>query len=257
MFTFGILQVVSMCNLYNPYQYIYVQRFYLAGLGRGDPLPEGGNVYEGPGVGSGGDMHEEGQEAMDMEPPDVVVADYIQNTFGVEPRALDPVTAAKDHEGMTNLQREAGTPIYKGSNVNRLAIVMELLKVQARNPTMTNQCVDDVLRLINNFIIDPKLDNKMPKTRYEARKVVSDMGLDYVSIHACPCDGMLYYGPYAQLAECPLEGCGLSRYRVGMLSKKVPRKVCVLPYLNLRKVFSTPCGHVTLLTVEISNMNVD
>jgi hypothetical protein len=41
MFTFGILQVVSMCNLYNPYQYIYVQRFYLAGLGRGTPYQKG------------------------------------------------------------------------------------------------------------------------------------------------------------------------------------------------------------------------
>jgi hypothetical protein len=141
--------------------------------------------------------------------PDVVVADYIQNTFGVQPRPLDPVTIAKDHEGMTNLQREAAIPIYRGSIVNRLAIVMELLKVQARNPTMTNQCVDDVLRMINTFIIDPKLDNKMPKTRYEARKIVSDMGLDYVSIHACPCDGMLYYGPNAELTEYRIEGCGL------------------------------------------------
>jgi hypothetical protein len=72
------------------------------------------------------------------EPPDVIVADYIQNTFGIEPRALDPSTAAEDHEGMTNDEREAGTPIYTGSSINRLAFVMELLKVQARNPTMTN-----------------------------------------------------------------------------------------------------------------------
>ena len=183
---------------------------------------------------------DEGQTAlgedMEMEPPDVVVADYIQNTFGVQPWPLDPVITAKDHEGMTNLQREVAIPIYRGSIVNLLAIVMELLKVQARNPTMTNQCVDDVLCMINTFIIDPKLDNKMPKTRYEARKIVSDMGLDYVSIHACPCNGMLYYGPNAELIECPIEGCGLSRYKDGMLSKKVPQKVCVLEHDHPCKV---------------------
>ena len=159
------------------------------------------------------------------EPPDVIIADYIQNTFGIQPRALDPGTVAKDHEGMTNVEREAGTPIYTGSSTNRLAFVMELLKVQARNPTMTNQCVDDVLRLIQNFIIDPKLENNMPKSRYEAKKIVSDMGLDYVTIHACPCDGMLYYGSYANLTHCPLEGCGLSRYKEGSISKEVPWKV--------------------------------
>jgi hypothetical protein len=179
----------------------------LAGLGRAEPSREAGNTS------GGSPVLDEGQtalgEGMEMEPPDVVVADYIQNIFGVQPRPLDPVTATKDHEGMTNLQREAAIPIYRGSIVNRLAIVMELLKVQARNPTMTNQCVDDVLRMINTFIIDPKLDNKMPKTRYEARKIVSDMGLDYVSIHACPCDGMLYYGPNAELTEYRIEGCGL------------------------------------------------
>ena len=167
------------------------------------------------------------------EPPDVVIADYIQNTFGIVPRALDPDTAAEDHEGMTNVEREAGTPIYTGSSTNRLAFVMELLKVQARNPTMTNQCVDDVLQLIQNFIIDPKLENNMPKPRYEARKIVSDMGLDNVTIHACPCDGMLYYGSYANLTQCPLEGCGLSRYKEGSISKKVPCKVSGLIFLKL------------------------
>jgi hypothetical protein len=85
--------------------------------------------------------------------------------------------------------------------------------------------VDDVLQLIHNFIIDPKLESNMPRSRYEARKIVSDMGLDYVSIHACPCDGILYYGNYANLTYCPLEDCGLSRYKEGSISKKVPRKV--------------------------------
>jgi hypothetical protein len=162
------------------------------------------------------------------EHPDVVMVDYIQNTFGLQPLPLDPSRAAKNNDGMNFLQKEAETPIYEGSNVNRLARVMELLKIQARNATMTNQCVDDVLSFINNFIIDPKLGNRMPRTRYEVRKIVSDGGLDYVSIHACPCDGMLYYGAYDKLTKCPIEGCSLPRYKDGMLTTKVPRKVCVL-----------------------------
>jgi hypothetical protein len=76
-------------------------------LERGVPLGEGRNIYDRSPIQPGRDTFDEGQtsigEDTEMEPPDVVVADYIQNTFGVTPQPLHPDTVAKDHEGITNL----------------------------------------------------------------------------------------------------------------------------------------------------------
>jgi hypothetical protein len=67
--------------------------------------------------------------------------------------------------------------------------------------------------------------NNMPKSRTEARKVIREVGFNYVIIHACLCDQTLYYGPQnGHLQSCPNEKCGLSRYRTDMKSAKVPRK---------------------------------
>jgi hypothetical protein len=69
------------------------------------------------------------------------------------------------------------------------------------------------------------IENNMPKTRAEARKVIREVGFDYVIIDACPCDETLYYSPINGLLQrCPNEKCGLSRYHTDMKSSKVPRE---------------------------------
>jgi hypothetical protein len=67
--------------------------------------------------------------------------------------------------------------------------------------------------------------NNMPCSRAEARKVIREVGFDYIVIDACPCDETLYYGATnGDLQKCPKESCGLSRYRTDMKSSKVLRK---------------------------------
>ena len=44
---------------------------------------------------------------------------------------------------------------------------------------------------------------------YEAKKTISVLGLEYVKIHACPNDCILYRKEYKGLFECPT--CGLSK----------------------------------------------
>jgi hypothetical protein len=151
------------------------------------------------------------------------MADFILHHIGVEPVPLEFESEEFHEEEVTTLEREASTPIYAGSSTNRLAIIMILLKIQAKNPGMTNVCFDDVLNAINNHIIDKKLDSKMPKTRAEARKVITEIGLDYESIHACPCDDFLYFGEGNDDRDfCPK--CNRSRYREGLVGLKIPKK---------------------------------
>ena len=61
---------------------------------------------------------------------------------------------------------------------------------------------------------------------YEAKKIMSALGSEYVKIHACPNDCILYRKEYEGLSKCPT--CGLSRwkkngsvdkYRIGITAK--------------------------------------
>jgi hypothetical protein len=46
--------------------------------------------------------------------------------------------------------------------------------------------------------------NNMPCSRAEARKVIREVGFDYIVIDACPCDETLYYGATnGDLQKCP------------------------------------------------------
>ena len=73
--------------------------------------------------------------------------------------------------------------------------------------------------------------NQMPKTTYEAKKIVCLMGLKFEKIHACKNDCILLRGDNAALTEWPK--CGTSRYKQRTdggddgeeTRRRVPRKV--------------------------------
>lgn len=85
--------------------------------------------------------------------------------------------------------------------------------------------MDSIFKAISEKVIPQNLNSKMPTTRAEARKIITDVGLDYKVYDACPCDLTLYYGPLkSYLQACPK--CNTSRYSDTTVTKKVPRKVC-------------------------------
>ena len=74
--------------------------------------------------------------------------------------------------------------------------------------------------------------NTLPNCTYEAKKILCPMGLDYVKIHACRNDCILYRKEFENLNVCPR--CGVLRYKQkdncvddvdGATSKGVPVKV--------------------------------
>ena len=46
-------------------------------------------------------------------------------------------------------------------------------------------------------------ENEILESIYEAKKTISALGLEYVKIHACPNDCILYIKEYKGLFECP------------------------------------------------------
>jgi hypothetical protein len=138
------------------------------------------------------------------------------------------------HPDAPYIEQEASTAIYTRKFENkksRLNIIIKYLSWQARHK-ISDIAMDELFRSLHDDIVPQGKDSKgedivnnMPFSRAEARKVIREVGLDYITIDACPCDATLYYGGKNGLLErCPHENCGLSRYRTDMKSKKVPRK---------------------------------
>ena len=46
-------------------------------------------------------------------------------------------------------------------------------------------------------------DNLLPSSEYEAKKIMSSLGMEYEKIHACPNDCKLYKGEYKDMETCP------------------------------------------------------
>jgi hypothetical protein len=125
---------------------------------------------------------------------------------------------------MNFLEHEASTKLYDGANMSRLELCFWVLTLQSQH-SLSNVCVDDILQGISDKVVSEKLNPNVPSTRAEARKVLSEVGLDYKVYDACPCDKTLYYGKYKDKLACPK--CKLSRYETTTKKKTVPRKVCL------------------------------
>ncbi|XP_020245141.1 uncharacterized protein LOC109823267 [Asparagus officinalis] len=99
---------------------------------------------------------------------------------------------------------------------------------------LSNEAFDDSLTLWREAIPDIKL----PKSFYEAKRIVKDLGLDYEKIHACSNDCMLFYGNVnGKLNKC--SSCGASRWKptkddVANDSNQPSKKVHNVPVKVLR-----------------------
>jgi hypothetical protein len=166
---------------------------------------------------------------------DEVAEEYLlSNLAGLNPRTFDIDLDRGPRPGAPYIEQQASTSIYTGAFLekkSRLSIIIKYLGWQARHK-VSDIAMDELFRSLHEVIVPKGKDSKnkeivnnMPRSRAEARKVIREVGFDYVVIDACPCDETLYYGPEnGHLQNCPKQECGLSRYRTDMKSSKVPRK---------------------------------
>jgi hypothetical protein len=67
---------------------------------------------------------------------------------------------------------------------------------------VTNGFVDELLSLLQNSIV-PK-PNDLPRSHYEAKRLIQDLGLGYILIHVCENGCVLYRNQYAITNHCPI-----------------------------------------------------
>jgi len=124
---------------------------------------------------------------------------------------------------------DASRPLYEGARTSKLGYIMMFLNICGQH-NVPNVCVTELLSLVSKIVL-PK-DNIAPRSHYEAKSLVTTLGLNYEAIHACPKGHMLFRGQYAKADKCHI--CQSSRYLKrgkSLIPAKVLRHFPIAPRL--------------------------
>ena len=112
-------------------------------------------------------------------------------------------------QGYGSMSSDAETPLYLGStNFTRLSVVLRLMNLKEING-WTDKSFTELLQLLKDMLPE---GNTLPNRNYEAKKILSPMGMEYKKIRACPNDCILYRKDFEFLKSS--QRCGLSRYKL-------------------------------------------
>lgn len=107
---------------------------------------------------------------------------------------------------LTTVIEESNIPLYEGSQTKLLVAVLLLFNCfTVFGVSIT--CADEILNVITKLL--PK-GNKLPKSHWEGKKFLRNLGLSYNSIHACRNGCCLFRRELAEALSCPK--CGEMRY---------------------------------------------
>ncbi|XP_024042011.1 uncharacterized protein LOC112099137 [Citrus clementina] len=105
----------------------------------------------------------------------------------------------KDPSSFKNVLEDAEKPLYPGSKHSKLSSLMKLYNIKGLYG-WSDSGFSVLLEVLNEILPN---DNSLPKSMYEARKIMKLLGLDYEKIHACRNDCILYRNEFENLSECP------------------------------------------------------
>ncbi|XP_075515440.1 uncharacterized protein LOC142550088 [Primulina tabacum] len=130
---------------------------------------------------------------------------------------------AENPSQFNKLLEDADKPLYPGcAKFTKLSAVVKLFNLKAKY-SWSDKSFTDLLMLFGEMLPD---HNELPSSLYDAKKSLRALGMDYVKIHACPNDFILYRKEYEDFANCPT--CRTSRWKLGNKSKVkkgIPAKV--------------------------------
>ncbi|XP_030963985.1 uncharacterized protein LOC115985160 [Quercus lobata] len=135
----------------------------------------------------------------------------------------EPRNATEDEEvrHFDKLEEDAKRELYPGyTDYSILKFVIEMLNVKVMT-NLSNKGLDMMLELLTKVL--PK-GNLVPRSTYEAKKILRDLGMSYEHIDACKNDCTLIWKENENLDKCPV--CEVPRYKdTRTQGKKIPHKV--------------------------------
>ena len=137
----------------------------------------------------------------------------------------------------------ATLPLYEGSSLSMLCATLLIVNC-CKTHGVSNTFMNELLMLLSMSILP--LGNCLPKTEYEASKILRRFGLAYNMIHACPNGCCLFKGDLEDAEKCPV--CEHDRYRMCGRSK--------VPTLILRHFPLIPQLQRMFSSKKLSKLNV-
>jgi hypothetical protein len=107
------------------------------------------------------------------------------------------------------LDTSATLPLYEGATVSMLCATLLILNC-CKTHGVSNMFINELLMLLSMSILP--VGNCLPRTEYEASKILRRLGLAYNMIHACPNGCCLFKGQLEDSETCPV--CDHERYRM-------------------------------------------
>ena len=88
------------------------------------------------------------------------------------------------------LQTDSKKPLYSGCNnsLMLLSVVLSLVNVKAKYG-WSDKSFSSLLQVVHNMLPE---ENTLPKSHYQAKKILCPMDMKYQEIHACSNDCILY-----------------------------------------------------------------
>lgn len=122
-----------------------------------------------------------------------------------------------------DLIKEAEQELFPGCTAfSKLSFIVKVLHLKVYNK-WSNKSIDMLLEFLRQVIPNGQT---LPKSYYDAKNILKDLGLGYIAIHACKHDCVLFWKKYEKNQNCPI--CGTSRWKVNDgKRKKYLIKYCV------------------------------
>ena len=137
----------------------------------------------------------------------------------------------------------ATLPLYEGATLSMLCATLLIVNC-CKTHGVSNTFLNELLMLLSMSIL-PR-GNCLPKTEYEASKILRRLGLAYNMIHACPKGCCLFRGDLEDAEQCPV--CDADRYRMCGRSR--------VPALVLRHFPLIPQLQRMFSSKKLSKLNV-
>lgn len=147
----------------------------------------------------------------------------------------DAFTYAENEPNLLkSLLEECDKPLYEGSKYNALNGLLKFQHLKGQFG-WSDTSFDALLGELNDVLPS---NNTIPKSIYEAKKLLKGISIEYIKYHACENDCVLFWDEHKDASQCPT--CGTSRWKEN--SKKVPRKVVWYfpPIPRFRRMFLSP-----------------
>ncbi|XP_059281304.1 uncharacterized protein LOC132034998 [Lycium ferocissimum] len=166
--------------------------------------------------------------------------DRVNDAFGVQ-SGFEPeqnFEQPPNEEAMRFYQEleEASRPLWVGSQHSKLSVAVRMIIIKS-DWIVAEAAMDSMIKLVGE-LVSSEFD--IHKSYYQAKGLVSKLGLSCDRIYCCPNGCMLFYKQDADLNECKLYGH--ARYRRTPSGRMVPiKEMHYLPIIpRLKRLFASP-----------------